>query len=103
MGLLSFLTRSTSANLLRLPHGSFTMDREGRIIASTLPQSFPQDRAREIGRTFLSFFRSAQAANLPLLEVVVDYAALRLKARALRAGAIVFLTPQSHGSKARSC
>lgn len=101
MGLLNFFTSATDSALIRLPQGSFTMDRDGRIIASTLPQSFPLGRAREIGQTFLAFFRSAHAANLPLSELVVDYAALRLKARELRGGAIVFLAPQSYGSKSR--
>ncbi|MBI2946472.1 MAG: hypothetical protein HYY23_02425 [Verrucomicrobia bacterium] len=102
MGLLSFFTKSIPAELVRLPQGSFTMDRDGRIIVSTLPQSFPAARAREIGQTFLALFRSSQAANLPLAELVVDFPALRLKARELGGGAIVFLSPQGLGGKPRT-
>lgn len=99
MGFLSFFASSPAAELIKLPDGSFTLDRDGRIIASTLPQSFPTGRVREIGQTFLSVFRSAEAANLPLTELVVDYAALRMTARELRGGAIIFLRPQSFGRK----
>lgn len=101
MGLLSLFTRSPASSLVQLPQASFTMDREGRIIVSTLPQGFPLARALEIGQAFLAFFRSAVAANLPLTELTVDYPALKLKAREMRGGVIVFLSPQGFRARPR--
>ncbi|MCI0534155.1 MAG: hypothetical protein L0Z50_02890 [Verrucomicrobiales bacterium] len=99
MGILSFLGRSSTVTLRRLPAGSFTIDRAGRILASTLPQSFPATVLQEVGESVLSTFRSAEAAHLPLSEVVAEYAALKLTARELRGGAIVFLTPRGLTTK----
>src|SRR5262245_37341432 len=94
MGILSFLARPATVTLRRLPAGSFTIDRSGRVLASTLPQSFPVSVIQEVGERVLSTFRSAEAAQLPLSEVVAEYSALKLTARELRGGAIVFLTPR---------
>jgi hypothetical protein len=102
MGLLKFLTRrgsSTVANLVRLPTGSFTLDPSGRIVASTLPRSFPGAQTRQIGDVVLSTFRLAREAQIPLTELIADYAALKLTARELRGGAIIFLAPRSLGPK----
>ena len=77
-----------------LPSGSFTLDREGRVMTSTLPQSFPEDRMREIGERVLGAFRSAREANMPLTELIIQYATLKVLARELRGGAIIFLMPQ---------
>ena len=99
MGLLSRIRKPRAVTLVRLPSGSFTMDRTGRVLINTLPHSFPATLVREIGQLVLSAFRSAQDAQLPLGELVADYSALRLTARALRGGAIVFLTPRGLCSK----
>ena len=80
---------------MRLPSGSFTLDAHGKIMTSTLPQSFPQSRMREIGEHVLESFRAARQAHLPLTEVIIHYATLKLLARELRGGAIVFLMPQN--------
>ena len=82
-----------------LPHGSFTVDREGRVLASTLPQSFPNEFAEEIAVDVLAAFRDAQAAKLVLREFIVRYANLKLTARELRGGAIIFLVPQTLSSR----
>ena len=96
MGFLNFFSRPKRApGLIRLPAGSFTLDREGQIITSTLPQSFPQEHVREIGRQVLACFRNAQKAQIPLSELIIHYAAMKLLARELRGGAIVFLMPQA--------
>lgn len=94
MGLLSFLFKPSRDRLLALPSGSFTLDRSGRIMTSTLPQSFPEERMREIGDHVLAAFRAARQANIPLAEVIVHYATLKILARELRGGAIIFLMPQ---------
>ena len=95
MGLINAF-RSRPETLLRLPPGSFTLDKEGRIIVSTLPSTFPPDLMRDIAHRVMSTFRSAQTVQQPLAEIVVEFPALRLTARELRGGAIVFLAP--HGT-----
>jgi len=102
MGLLNLLTRRSapaSVNLVRLPTGSFTLDPAGRVVASTLPRSFPADRVRQIGDLVLSTFQAAREARIPLTELIAEYAALKLTARELRGGAIIFLAPRSLGPK----
>ena len=102
MGILNLLTRRASgsgANLVRLPTGSFTLDPSGRIVASTLPRSFPAEQVRHIGELVLNTFQLARDARIPLSELIADYAALKLTARELRGGAIIFLAPRSLGPK----
>ena len=102
MGLLNLLTRRGAAadvNLVRLPTGSFTLDPAGRVVASTLPRSFLADRVRQIGDLVLSTFQAAREARIPLTELIAEYAALKLTARELRGGAIIFLAPRSLGPK----
>lgn len=99
MGLLTFLARPTPVNLVRLPSGSFTVDATGKILVSTLPHSCPEAWAQQIGRHVISTFRAAQAAEIPLQEITAEYTALKLTARALRGGAIVFLSPQATGRR----
>ena len=102
MGILNLLTKrgsQTGANLVRLPTGSFTLDPSGRIVASTLPRSFPAERIRQLGDLVLSTFQTAREAGIPLTELIADYAALKLTARELRGGAIIFLAPRSMGQK----
>lgn len=94
MGLLNFFSKPAST-LLGLPSGSFTMDRSGRLVVATVPSSFPSGMVMEIGRHVLETFRNAQAAQMPLTELVVHFPALKITARELRGGAIVFLTPQT--------
>lgn len=100
MGLLNYFSKPAPA-LLGLPSGSFTLDRSGRVVISTLPSSFPVALVAEIGRSVLTVLRDAQAAQLPLAELVVYYPALRITARELRGGAIIFLSPQTLASPAK--
>ena len=100
MGLLSLFSRS-SANLLPLPRGSFTVDSEGRVLASTLPHSYPAGFAQDIAIEVLAVFRSAKTARLPLSELMIRYSSLKLTARELRGGAIIFLNPQTLSNTAK--
>ena len=94
MGLLNLFSKA-APTLLHLPSGSFTIDREGKIMTSTLPQSFPEQFAQSIGRQILTCFRSADKAQIPLTEIILTFSALKILARELRGGAIVFLMPQA--------
>ena len=40
-------------------------------------------------------FNAAQNAQMPLSEIIISYAALRILARELRGGAIIYLMPQT--------
>ncbi|MCX8089414.1 MAG: hypothetical protein N3I86_00540 [Verrucomicrobiae bacterium] len=87
---------------LRMPSGCFTVDRDGAIVVSTLPSDFPEAFVREIGRHVRETFAEARAAQLPLHELIVHYGGLKIVARELRGGALVFLSPVTLISPARS-
>jgi hypothetical protein len=95
MGIINFFSKKEKpSKLTKLPSGSFTLDRDGKILTSTLPQWFPASYVEEISSRVLEAFRSAQRAQMPLSEIVIHYAALKVLARELRGGAMVFLMPQ---------
>jgi hypothetical protein len=91
--LKSIFSKETASAPAPLPSGTFTIDRTGRIVTSTLSNTFPEKLALEIGRAVIDTFRKAQAAEVVLTELTVNYASLKLTARELRGGAIVFLAP----------
>jgi hypothetical protein len=92
MGLMTLFSKP-APTLLRLPAGSFSVDRQGRIVSGTLPSTFPANLAAALARQILAAFREAAAAQLHLSELQIDYPSLRITARELRGGAIVFLKP----------
>ena len=100
MGLLNYFSKP-APSLLGLPSGSFTLDRGGRIVMATLPSTFPTTLVAEIGRSVLTALRDAHAAQLSLGELVIYYPALKITARELRGGAIIFLSPQNLDSPAK--
>ena len=57
------------------------------------------DLAEEIGKHVIASFRAAELADLPLRELIAEFSALKVTARALRGGAIIFLAPQGPGRK----
>ena len=100
MGLLSLFSKP-AATLVRLPSGSFTVDREGCVLMGTLPSSFPAQLVKDIARQVLAAFSEAAAAQLPLSELVINYPSFKIAARELRGGAIVFLSPKAPTSPMR--
>ena len=97
MGLLNLFSK-TAPTVLRLPSGSFTVDREGAVLTSTLPSSFPASTVRDIAQKVRAAFGEAAAAQLPLAELIINYPSLKIAARELRGGLIVFLTPRTPSS-----
>jgi hypothetical protein len=99
MGFLSFIPFLSGGgeadHLGRLPSGTFTMDPSGGIVSSTLPQSFPPARIKEIGRCVMHAFANAKKARLPLTEIHVHYSTLKITAREMRGSAVVFVSPQT--------
>jgi hypothetical protein len=91
----SFFKRRTTGKLAKIPSGTFALDRNGRVVVSTLPRSFPQAQMREIGERVLAFFQRAQDAQMPQQELNVYYPSLKVTARNLRGGALIFLSPQT--------
>ncbi len=94
MGFLKLFTKP-SPTLLALPAGSYTVDRGGEVLASTLPSSFPPELATAIAQGVREAFRGAAEAQLPLTELVIHYPTLKIKARELRGGAIIFFFPKT--------
>jgi len=103
MGFLGFGSKSSAPAekpaLIRLPSGSFTVDPTGRLVASTLPRSFPAAMVLEISAAVLATFQSARDAQLPLAELVAQFSSLKLTARELRGGAIIFLAPRGFAQR----
>jgi hypothetical protein len=97
MGLLTLFSKP-APGLLRLPSGSFTVDREGSVIVGTLPSSFPDELIQKISELVLSAFREATETQLLLSELVIHYPSLKITARELRGGAIIFLSAKSAAS-----
>lgn len=97
MAFLSFKP-DTSLPLRKLPSGSFTVDRAGNIVTSTIPGSFPVAQVKRIAGLVLNTFERGHEAGYPFAELIIHFAAFKLSARELRGGAIVFLSPQSRAS-----
>jgi hypothetical protein len=91
----NFFKRRFTGKVSKLPSGAFSLDHTGKIVTSTLPQTFPQTEMREIGARVLAFFRGAQRAQMPLHELNVYYPTLKVTARSIRGGALIFLSPQT--------
>ncbi|SRR5258707_9698917 len=94
MGFLNIFAKP-APKLLRLPSGSFTVDREARVLASTLPHTFPRELLEDIARQVLAACQSVKGAQLNMSEMIVRYSSLKITARELGGGAIIFLTPQT--------
>ncbi|HVU09614.1 MAG TPA: hypothetical protein VHG89_13865 [Verrucomicrobiae bacterium] len=87
------------ASIQQLPAGSMTLDRDGRILTSTVASTYPTSLLQAIGRDVLQLFQEARTTQMPFVELDIHFASLRITARELRGGVIVFLFPQtSHTS-----
>ena len=94
MGLLSFFSRPADTSvLMRLPSGSFTVDKTGRVLVSTLASSFPEKLVSDIATQVLDTFRETANTQLALNEIVIHFPTLKIVARELRGGALIFLVP----------
>ena len=95
MGFLNKLFGHRPASVQQLPSGSITVDRNGHIVTSTVSSSYPRKLLQLIGRDVLELLNEARASQMPLAEVSLHYGSLRITARELRGGAIIFLLPQT--------
>jgi hypothetical protein len=94
MGILKKIFGGPAA-VQQLPAGTITVDRQGKVITSTVSSAFPDSLLQGIGRDVMDLFREARAAQAPMSEVSLHFGSLRITARELRAGAIIFLFPQT--------
>ena len=99
MGLLNRPAKSTSPTPGVMPSGSFTVDRNGRILTSTIRSGVAPETLDRVAQTVLEAMRAAQEGASPLQELAVQFTNMTLKARDLRGGAIIFLTPVKPAGK----
>jgi len=92
---MGLLRKKSSGGLQRLPTGSFTVDAQGRVVSSTVPQSVPPAVVLEIGQSVVAVFQGAHKANVSFSEMVAQYATFKITAREMRGGAIIFLSPKA--------
>jgi hypothetical protein len=94
MGLVKLFSKSRPA-VQRLPAGGMTVDRHGKIVATTVSSAYPPELLREIADEVLLLFREARAAQVPLSELNLHFASLQITAREMRGGAFVYLSPKT--------
>lgn len=99
MGLLDFFKTRGDLTPAPLPSGSFTVDRTGEILSSTIASSFPAQSLKQISTVVLKTFREAEKVDLRFTEFAVTFGTLTVKARELRGGAIIFLSPRGNVRK----
>lgn len=97
MGFLKKILKrfGSSAGVQQLPSGSMTVDRNGRVVTATVSSMYPGPLLDEIGLGVQTLFMEARAAQMTLSELSLTFGSLRITARELRGGAIIFLHPQT--------
>jgi len=91
---MNCLVKSQVMGPARFPRGSYTVSSAGKIVVSTLPRGFPQERMEAIGKVVISALASARELGTPFTELAAEFAGLEIRARDLAGGAIIFITPQ---------
>ncbi|HXJ61515.1 MAG TPA: hypothetical protein VNU68_33145 [Verrucomicrobiae bacterium] len=86
-----FFIKPSKPVLRQVPSGSFTLNRNGAIMTCTLPLTFSPAHAEAIGRQVLLAFRLAEFAEMRLTELTIAYPNLKIVAREMRGGVLVFL------------
>ena len=94
MGFLTKFFRGHAA-VQQLPAGSLTVNRDGKVVTSTIPSGYPPGLLRDIVRDVLLLVRQARDALMPLAEFSMQFACLRITAREMRGGAVIFLSPHT--------
>jgi hypothetical protein len=94
MGFLKWFSSPRPA-IHKIPSGSFTVDRHGKVMSGTVGADCPASLLHDIAGEILSVFKEARAAQMPLAEVSLDFAGLQVSARDMQGGAIIFLSPKN--------
>jgi len=58
---MGILRKKTPREPQRLPTGTFTVDAQGHVVSSTVPQAVPPEVVQEIGEAVVSVFQGAQS------------------------------------------
>jgi hypothetical protein len=98
MGFLSIFKAPTRSPA-PLPSGSFTVDSTGEIVTSTVSSTFSKENLKQIGGMVLQAFKDSRKADQSFTELAVHFSAVDLKARELRGGAIIFLSPRGRNGR----
>jgi hypothetical protein len=93
MGILNWFAKPQPV-ALKLVTGSFTVDRNGRVMTTTVGSECPRRLLDDTAREVLSIFREARMAQMQLAGFDLYFAGLHIKAREMQGGAIIFLSPQ---------
>ncbi|MBU6410914.1 MAG: hypothetical protein KGR98_11070 [Verrucomicrobia bacterium] len=94
MGILKkFFRRKRQARVQELPTGSMTVNAKGDLLTSTVSSNYSRKLLTDVSREVLGIFREAREAQLPLAEFTVHFGSLRITAREMRNGAVIFLLP----------
>ncbi|HZR15702.1 MAG TPA: hypothetical protein VFE51_00120 [Verrucomicrobiae bacterium] len=93
MGFLSLFSKP-DPGVQVLPSGTVTVDRNNNILATTVSSACSQEALQQIGDQVLTLFREARKAQLSLSELTLHFSSLKITARELRGGAIIFLAPK---------
>ncbi len=94
MGLLKWFSTSDTA-IPRLPEGSFTVDRHGNVMSGTVGAEYSPRLLGDVAREVLSLFQEARALQMPLAGLNFHFTGLRVTAREMHGGAIIFLSPRN--------
>jgi hypothetical protein len=93
MGILNWFDKP-APDVQKLAAGSFTVDRHGNVLTTTVGSAYPQWLLDDTAREVLSLFRGAREAQMPLTGLELHYAGLNITAREMQGGAIIFVAPQ---------
>lgn len=99
MGLLSLFKSPKSQGPPPLPSGSYTVDREGKVVTSTISSTVSGHTLELISAQVLQTFRDAKLADLNISEFSINMGAMNIKARELRGGAMIFISPRGVATK----
>lgn len=88
---MSLLSRKISDAPATIPSGSFTVDSGGEVLVGTLPTEWMREHAAVLGREIVDALAEAEAMGEPVVELSLEYSGLKISARNLRGGAVIFL------------
>lgn len=86
-----FYIRPSKIPLIRAYDGSFVMDEDGHVTASTLSSALPGNRIQEIAKVVFDILRASASKEVHLTEFEVSYDRLELRVTRSRSRTHVIL------------
>jgi len=99
MGLLNLFKSQKGDSPAPLPSGSYTVDRDGKVVSRTISSAVPAHGLEQFAAQVLQTFKEAKQADLNISEFVINTGVMNIKAKELRGGAIIFLSPRGTARK----